>query len=75
MIVRYTRCEANDLANILNYLDRRSPRGALSVKFAIQRTVDIMGQNPNIGHTIAREAIRGVRVGRYPYGATKALAT
>jgi plasmid stabilization system protein ParE len=35
MIVRYTRRAQNDLANILNYLDKRSPRGALSVKLAI----------------------------------------
>ena len=67
MILRYTRRAQNDLANILNCLDKRSPRGALSVKLAIKRTIDTIGQNPNIGHPTGREAIRGMPVGRYPY--------
>jgi plasmid stabilization system protein ParE len=66
MIVRYTRRAHNDLTNILNYLDKRSPRGALSVK-AIKRTVETIGRNPNIGHQIGRESVRGMPVGRYPY--------
>ena len=67
MIVRYTRRAQGDLAKILNYLDERSPRGALSVELAIKRTVDTIGQNPNIGHPTGREAVRGMPVGRYPY--------
>lgn len=67
MNVRYARRAQSDLAKILNYLDRRSPRGALSVKLAIRRTIDTIAQNPDIGHFIARGAIRGVPVARYPY--------
>ena len=66
MTIRYTRRAQNDLTNILNYLDKRSPRGALSVK-AIKRTVETIGRNPNIGHQIGRESVRGMPVGRYPY--------
>jgi plasmid stabilization system protein ParE len=40
MIVRYTRRAQGDLAKILNYLDERSPCGALSVRLAIKRTID-----------------------------------
>jgi toxin ParE1/3/4 len=53
MIVRYTRRAQGDLAKILNYLDERSPRGALSVRFAIKRTIDTISQNPNIGRLAA----------------------
>jgi toxin ParE1/3/4 len=67
MIVRYTRRAQNDLANILNYLDKRSPRGALSVKAAIKRTIDTIVRNPKIGQPTAGGVVRGVPVGRYPY--------
>jgi plasmid stabilization system protein ParE len=43
MIVRYTRRAQGDLAKILNFLDARSPRGALSVRVAIKRTIDTIG--------------------------------
>jgi plasmid stabilization system protein ParE len=49
MIVRYTRRAQGDLAKILNFLDARSPRGALSVRLAIKRTIDTIGKNPDIG--------------------------
>ena len=67
MIVRYTRRARGDLAKILNDLDERSPRGALSVRLAIKRTIDTISRNPNIGRLAARGVIRGVSVGRYPY--------
>ena len=67
MIVRYTRRAQGDLAKILNDLDERSPRGALSVRLAIKRTIDTISQNPDIGQPTARRAIRGMPVGRYPY--------
>jgi len=67
MIVRYTRRAQNDLTNILNYLDKRSPRGALNVRLAIRRTMETIGQNPSIGHLIEKGTVRGMPVGRYPY--------
>jgi toxin ParE1/3/4 len=67
MIVRYTRRAQGDLAKILNYLDERSPRGALGVRLAIKRTIDTISHNPSIGHPTAIRAIRGIPVGRYPY--------
>ncbi|HWY80411.1 MAG TPA: hypothetical protein VNY10_00460 [Roseiarcus sp.] len=39
MIVRYTRRAQGDLTKILDYLDERSPRGALNVRLAIKRTI------------------------------------
>ena len=67
MIVRHTRRAQGDLTKILNYLDERSPRGALNVRLAIKRTIDTISHNPSIGHATARRAIRGMPVGRYPY--------
>jgi len=67
MIVRYTRRAQGDLTKILNYLDERSPRGALSVKLAIKHIIDTISHNPSIGHPTARRTIRGMPVGRYPY--------
>jgi plasmid stabilization system protein ParE len=49
VIVRYTRRAQNDLRNILNDLEKRSPRRARSVKLAIRRTIDTIGQNPKVG--------------------------
>jgi plasmid stabilization system protein ParE len=46
MIVRYTRRAQGDLTKILNYLDERSPRGALNVRLAIKRTIDTISHNP-----------------------------
>jgi plasmid stabilization system protein ParE len=70
MIVRYTRRVQGDLTKILNYLDERSPRGALNVRLAIERTIDTISRNPSIGHATARRAIpryasRSISVSRF----------
>jgi toxin ParE1/3/4 len=67
MTVRYTRRAQDDLTKILNYLDERSPRGALNVELATKRTIDTISHNPSIGHATASRAVRGMPVGRYPY--------
>jgi plasmid stabilization system protein ParE len=67
MIVRYTRRAQGDLTKILDYLDERSPRGALNVRLAIKRTIETISNNPSIGHVTARRVVHGMSVGRYPY--------
>ncbi len=67
MTVRYTRRAQNDLTKILDYLDERSPRGALSVKQAIKRAVEAIGENPGVGRPTGKGEIRGMPVSRYPY--------
>ncbi|HEY1782906.1 MAG TPA: type II toxin-antitoxin system RelE/ParE family toxin [Roseiarcus sp.] len=67
MKVRYARRAQADLAKILNYLDGRRPRGALSVELAIKRTIDTIAQNPDLGNSIARSNVRSMPVARYPY--------
>ena len=67
MIVRFTRRAHSDLTEILDYIDMRSPRGAMSVKLAIKRAIDMIGDNPGVGRLTGKGAIRGMPVGRYPY--------
>lgn len=67
MIVRYTRRALNDLSKILDYLDERSPRGALGVKLAIRRAINAIGENPGVGRASGRGGTRPMPVGRYPY--------
>ncbi len=67
MIVRYTRRAQHDLQSILKYIDERSPRGASNVKLAIKRAIDMIGENPGVGHPTGKGATRGMAIGRYPY--------
>jgi toxin ParE1/3/4 len=67
MIVRYTRRALGDLSRILDYLDERSPRGALNVKLAINRSINAIGESPGLGRPTGRGGTRGMPVGRYPY--------
>jgi plasmid stabilization system protein ParE len=48
VIVRFTRRALSDLSGILDYLDERSPVGALNVKLAIRRAIEAIGQNPGV---------------------------
>ncbi len=66
MIVRYTRRAQDDLQTILKYIVERSPRGASNVKLAIKRAIDMIGENPSVGHPTGKGATRGIAVGRYP---------
>jgi toxin ParE1/3/4 len=65
--VRFTRRALSDLSGILDYLDERSPRGALNLKLAIRRAVEAIGDNPAVGRPTGKSGTRGMPVGRYPY--------
>jgi plasmid stabilization system protein ParE len=68
MRARYTPRARGDLRSILQYIDERSPRGALNVKRAIQRTVELIGEFPKGGRLVGEEGgIRVLPAGRYPY--------
>ena len=57
MRVRYTPRARSDLRSILEYIDDRSPRGARSVKRAIQTTVGLnAGFAKEIDHLLTRVA-------------------
>ena len=67
MKVRYTPRAAGDLADILSYLDERSPQGAQNVKKALHKAVALIGRHPQIGRNSNVEDTRVFPVGRYPY--------
>ena len=67
MIVRFTRRALGDLSSILDYLDRRSPRGSMRVKLAIKDAIKAIGENPGIGRATGIDGTRGTPVRRYPY--------
>ena len=46
MKVRYTRRALRQLAEILDYLDARSPQGAENVKRRLKAVVDLLASHP-----------------------------
>ena len=67
MRVRYTPRARSDLAAILQYIDERNPTGALNVKRAIRKTIEIIGEFPRGGRLVGGEGTRVLPAGRYPY--------
>jgi plasmid stabilization system protein ParE len=67
MRVRYTPRARSDLESILRYIDERSPRGAHSVKRAVQKTIELIGEFPESGRRAGVEEARVLPAGRYPY--------
>ena len=58
MKVRYTPRARSDLESILQYIDERSPRGARSVKRAIQKTIELIGEVPEGGRRAGEQTTR-----------------
>ena len=73
MKVRYTRQARDDLADILAYLDERSPTGALATKRAIKAAVELVGRCPDIGQPAGEGTTRVVPIGRTAYLLQRAI--
>ena len=67
MRVRHTRRSRADLQAILDYIDSRNPQGARNVKRAIQKTIDLIGEHPQVGRPAGEQNTRVLPVGRHPY--------
>ena len=67
MRVRYTSRARDDLEAILDYLDRRSPQGAKSVKRSIRKVSELIGEYPEGGRPAGEQGVRVLPAGRYPY--------
>ena len=67
MRVRFTPRARDDLEAILQYLDERSPQGAMSVKRTLRKTIDLIGQYPQSGRLSEMTETRVLPAGRYPY--------
>ena len=67
MKVRYTRRALRQLAEILGYIDARSPQGADNVKRRLQVVIDLLADHPNSGRLTNKRDIRRAVVRPYPY--------
>lgn len=67
MRVRYTPRARRDLADVVAYLDDRSPTGARNVEQAIRTTIALIAHFPEIGQMSGEGDTRVMVAGRYPY--------
>src|SRR4051794_13616209 len=65
--VRYTRRALRQIADILDYIEARSPQGADNVKRRLQAVIGLLAVHPEAGHATNKGAIRRVVVTPYPY--------
>lgn len=55
MKVRYTQRALRQLAEILDYIDARSPQGADKVKRRLQAVIDLLADHPNSGRLTRKQ--------------------
>ena len=67
MKVRYTRRALKQLAEILDYVDARSPQGAENIKRRFQAIIDLLADHPNSGRLTNKRDIRRAVARPYPY--------
>lgn len=67
MRLRYAPRARSDLAELLAYIDERSPQGARNVKGALKKAIALIGRHPLIGRPSKIDETRVFPVGRYPY--------
>ena len=65
--LRYTLPALADLEAILDYIEERSPQGAVNVKRRIRGAIDFLVQNPLLGSRTDVPAIRRLATPPYPY--------
>jgi plasmid stabilization system protein ParE len=66
--VIYSPRAISDLIEIANYLNARSPAGALAVEQRIRRTIALLAEFPGVGRPLEqRSQVRVMPLGRYPY--------
>jgi toxin ParE1/3/4 len=67
MKVRFTERAADELENIVSYLQERSPTGALNVQRSFRESLGLLSQYPGVGRRQSVDGIRKLKVSRYPY--------
>jgi toxin ParE1/3/4 len=65
--LRYTLRAAEELDQVLSYIDERSPQGAHHVKTRIEAIFDLIALHPHAGQLTNTRALRRVVVHPYPY--------
>ena len=67
MKVRYTRRALRQMADILDYIEARSPQGAANVNRRLQAVIELVADHPHAGRATDRGDIRRIVVSPYPY--------
>jgi len=65
--LRYTLRAAQELEQVLSYIDDRSPEGARRVKARIQAVIDLIASHPQSGQLTSARRLRRIVVHPYPY--------
>jgi len=65
--LRYTLRAAQELEQVLSYIDDRSPEGARRVKARIQGVIDLIASHPQSGQLTSARRLRRIVVHPYPY--------
>ena len=67
MRIRYTRRAFLDREAIFDYLDERSPKGAINVQRAVVRAIRALETYPGLGQRTGVAGVLELVVPRYPY--------
>jgi toxin ParE1/3/4 len=65
--LRYTLRAAEELDQVLSYIEERSPQGANHVKARIKAITDLIALHPHSGRLTNMRRLRRVVVHPYPY--------
>jgi plasmid stabilization system protein ParE len=65
--VRYTRRALRQIADILDYIEVRSPQGAERVKRRLQAVIGLLADYPGAGTATSKGDIRRIVANPYPY--------
>lgn len=65
--VRFTRRALREMAEILDYIEVRSPQGEKNVKKRLQAVIGLLADHPDAGHTTNKGNLRRFVVSPYPY--------
>lgn len=67
MRLRFSRRAIRDLAEIGDYIHERNPGGAVRVRAAILKTLQVLSHSPRAGRAQAVEGVRKIVVPRHTY--------
>ena len=67
MKVRFTRRALRQMAEILDYIEARSPQGADNVKRRLQAIIGLLADHPDAGRVTNKGNLRRVVASPYPY--------
>lgn len=67
MRLRFSARAARDLAEIGDYIRERNPKGAVRVRAAILKTLQMLTHSPRAGRAQTVAGVRKIVTGRYSY--------